>query len=291
MKYQVLPVKRRPVPKGILKRLNAITRSRKQRVAATAEMDADDGGSKISRALTIIFLIHIVAIGGIFVHQKFLDSRMPALEIVKADKKSNTGKGAPASAQAAAPAVSELPRFAAGEKPYFVRQGDNYTRIATAAGVEETDLRAMNQNVEIVPGLMLKIPPKRIVAIEPPEVVAMRSQEVPDQNRGLVEAVPASASGAPRAQVVPVATKPDAKTAAKAVAKNAIKPDAKTATKPAVKRTEMVAKGSAKTYLVKSGDDLIRIASRHSVKQDALMKANGITDPGKIRIGMSLVIP
>ncbi|MCX8495151.1 MAG: LysM peptidoglycan-binding domain-containing protein [Akkermansiaceae bacterium] len=284
MKYQALPVKRRPVPKGILKRLHAITRSRKQRVAATAEMDGDDGGSKISRALTIIFLIHIVAIGGIFVHQKFLDSRMPVLEIGKADKKSNTGKGA----SAAAPVVSELPRFAAGEKhPYFVRQGDNYTRIAMAAGVEENDLRAMNQNVEIVPGLMLKIPPKRIVATEPPEVVAMRSQEVPDQNRGLVEAVPASVSGAPRAQVVPVAAKVDAKP----VAKTANKPDAKTTTKSVVKRPETISKGSAKTYLVKSGDNLTRIASRHSVKQDALMKANGITDPGKIRIGMSLVIP
>jgi LysM repeat protein len=43
--------------------------------------------------------------------------------------------------------------------------------------------------------------------------------------------------------------------------------------------------------VVKSGDNLTRIASRHSVKQDAIMKANGITDPGKIRIGMSLVIP
>jgi len=289
MKHQALPVKRRPVPKGILKRLNAITRSRKQRVAATAEMDGDDGGSKISRALTIIFLIHIVAIGGIFVHQKFLDSRMPVLEIVKTDKKSNTGKGA--STQAAAPVASDLPRFAAGEKPYFVRQGDNYTRIAATAGVEENDLRAMNQNVEIVPGLMLKIPPKRIVATEPPEVVAMRSQEVPDQNRGLVEAVPASASGAPRAQVVSVATKTAAKVDTKAVAKTANKSDAKATTKSVAKRPETISKGSAKTYMVKSGDNLTRIASRHSVKQDAIMKANGITDPGKIRIGMSLVIP
>ncbi|MEY5013559.1 MAG: hypothetical protein RLY69_1274, partial [Verrucomicrobiota bacterium] len=38
------------------------------------EMD-DDGGSKISRALTIIFFIHIAAIALIFIHQRFLDGR------------------------------------------------------------------------------------------------------------------------------------------------------------------------------------------------------------------------
>ncbi len=80
MKLQTLPVKRRPVPKGIFRRLSAVTRSKKQRVAAAAaaplpEMDVEDGGSKISRALTIIFLIHIVAIGLIVVHQRFLDGR------------------------------------------------------------------------------------------------------------------------------------------------------------------------------------------------------------------------
>jgi LysM repeat protein len=83
--------------------------------------------------------------------------------------------------------------------------------------------------------------------------------------------------------VVSVATKPAAKVDAKAVAKSA--------TKSVVKRPDTIVKGSAKTYLVKSGDNLTRIASRHSVKQAAIMKANGITDPGKIRIGMSLVIP
>ena len=83
MKPQTLPVKRRPVPKGMFRRLSAVTRNtRKQRVSAAAaapvaDMEMDDGGSKISRALTIIFLIHIVAIGLIFIHQRFLDGRPP----------------------------------------------------------------------------------------------------------------------------------------------------------------------------------------------------------------------
>ena len=35
----------------------------------------------------------------------------------------------------------DLPRLSTGEKPYIVRTGDNYARIAAAEGVEEGDLR------------------------------------------------------------------------------------------------------------------------------------------------------
>jgi hypothetical protein len=52
MKFQSLPVKRRPVSKGILHRFNAITtRNRRQRVAAAAaspEIEEEHHGSKIS---------------------------------------------------------------------------------------------------------------------------------------------------------------------------------------------------------------------------------------------------
>ena len=52
MKLQTLPVKRRPVPKGVFKRLSAVTRKRKQRVAAAvpaSDMDGDEGSSKIGK--------------------------------------------------------------------------------------------------------------------------------------------------------------------------------------------------------------------------------------------------
>ena len=84
MKPNTLPVKRTPVSKGIFKRLNTVTRGRKQRVAAAATMDGEheDHSSKISRALTIIFLIHIVVIGLIFFHQQFLDEDAPQSEAI-----------------------------------------------------------------------------------------------------------------------------------------------------------------------------------------------------------------
>jgi hypothetical protein len=139
MKPHTLPVKRRPAPKGMFKRLMAVTGNRKQRVAAaaTAEMEADEGGSKISRALTIIFLIHIVAIGLIFVHQTFLDGREPEVAASVEVKKQDS-----VPAVASAPRRTDLPRLASGEKPYVVMQGDNYARIAAQAEVDEADWKS-----------------------------------------------------------------------------------------------------------------------------------------------------
>jgi LysM repeat protein len=220
-------------------------------------METDESGSKISRALTIIFLIHIVAIGLIFVHQTFLDGREPELPVSAEVKKQEA-----VPAVASAPRRTDLPRLASGEKPYVVMQGDNYARIAAQAEVEEADLRLVNGHVEIVPGLLLKIPPKRIVAAEPPEVDAIRSQIPSDSDRGLVEALPVDVRNAPRAMLV----------------------------KPNVNRAEPAA-AAGRSYVVQNGDSIWRIANRFKVSQDSLMKANGISDARKMKTGMSLVIP
>jgi len=44
-------------------------------------------------------------------------------------------------------------------------------------------------------------------------------------------------------------------------------------------------------YVVKSGDNVYRIAKRFKVDQAALMRANGISDPAKLTSGTTLVIP
>ena len=260
MKPHTLPVKRRPAPKGIFKRLRAVTGNRRQRVAATAEMEGDDSSSKISRALTIIFLIHIVAIALIFVHQKFLDGRAP--------EQTQTAKAvvtAPVAPQA------DLPRLSSGDSSYIVRQGDNYTRIASTLGVEEGDLRLINKHVDIVPGLIMLVPPKRpVIAPAPAAEVALARPTAPAvvaENEGLVPAV--DVNDAPRARLV----KPN-------VASHAT-------TTPAAAPI----KASGKTYVVQNGDSVWRIANRFKVNQDRLMKANGISDARKMKVGMSLVIP
>jgi LysM repeat protein len=261
MKFQTVPVKRRPVSKGIFRRLHVNTRNRRQRVAAAgtapaSDMEVEDSSSKISRALTIIFLIHIVAIALIFIHHRFLDGRTPEV--------STTGQKQQAPASAPVPATAEhrgdRPRLSTGEIPYIVRTGDNYARIAAAEGVDEGDLRQANNHVDIGPGLILRIPPKRIVAEEPPEVAAIRARSNNGHDRGLVEAV--DVNDAPRAILV--------------------RPNSSGQTTPAA---------SGNTHVVQAGESIFRIASRYKVSQDALMRANGITDPRKMRVGARLVIP
>lgn len=256
MKPHTLPVKRRPVTKGILKRLSAVTGNRKQRVAATAtpDMEIEDNSSKISRALTIIFLIHILAITLIFVHKNFLDGRAP--EQVEA---------APAAHAEALPSVApappraNLPKVGPHETAYIVRPGDNYGRVASALQVDEGQLRLLNQHVEISPGLILKVPAER-VAEQPAETIRELTA-APAVTDGLVDAV--DVRDAPRAQLV--------------------RPNAHPAAAPAP--------ASGKSYVVQNGDSVWRIANRFKVNQDALMKANGIKDATKMKVGMNLVIP
>jgi LysM repeat protein len=263
MKPRTLPVKRRPVQTGLFRRLSAVTRSRKQRVAAAApaaaaDMDIDDGSSKISRVLTIIFLIHIVAIGLIFVHQKFLEGRtseVPAIKQVAA---------APAPA-----ARVDGPKFSSNDRIYVVKPGDNWQRIALAEQVDENELKLVNEHREIGPGSLLKIPPRRIIAEEPPEVAAIRENTPPDTDRGLVEAV--DVSNAPRAQLIRPNTVPP-------ITGNVV---------GATRATPV----SGKTYVIRKGDTLWKIATAHKVNHQAIMDANGIKDATKIRPGDSLVIP
>ncbi len=253
MKNRTLPVKRRPAPKGLLKRLSAVTR-RKQRVSATAaEPDMEDSSSRISRALTIIFMIHIVAIGLIFFHQNFLDGRT-----VEGD--GSVAENEDPVLVMPTPAVREdAPRLSSGDTPYIVKAGDNYARIAAAHGVEESELRFANKHAEIGPGLILIIPPKRIVAVDPPEVAALRGATVRDRNDGLVVAVPVDVSNAPRARLVRPSATPGS--------------------------------AGADSYVVQAGDTLWKISNRFNISADALQKANDITDPRKMKIGMKLKIP
>lgn len=264
MKLRTLPVKRRPATKSGFWRLSAVTGNRKQRAAAAmpaTEMEGEDSGSKISRALTIIFLVHIVIIGLIFFQQRYLAGR--PVENVKQAVMDDIPAATVQLPRA------DLPRLSSGEKPYIVKPGDNYSRIATVNGVDEQDLRLVNQHVDIGPGLILKIPPKRIVAEEPPEVAAIRAQAPSDQNRGLVEAV--DVSNAPRAQLV--------------------RPNVTRTSTPATPAVAPVVTSSGKTYVVQSGDSVFRIASRFKVDQASLMHANSISDPRKMKVGMKLVIP
>ncbi len=273
MKPQTLPTKRIATKPTVFKRLRAVTGNRKQRAAAaTADMDMDDGSSKISRALVIVFLFHIVAIGLVFVHHNFLEARKPDEPVKVAKAKSQVSSNfIPLPV-----AQTDLPRVEPGENSVVVTSGDNYARIAARIGVNEADLIAINEQVDITPGMLLKVPSMRPI---PGTQIRMNSllPSPTEQADGLIdvesEPAPSIASTskiaakvvAPRAIIVKPKATPSAATAASA--------------------------STGKTYVVQNGDSIWRIATKLKVKQDALLKANGLGKEGKIKVGMSLVIP
>ncbi len=259
MKHERIPTRRQPVRKTLYARLFNKTKTKRQRAAAVspAADDMDEGGINISRSLSIIFAIHILAIGMIFIHKQYLSGRTSAPE----------STAAPAEMEAPATPRDQLPVLSGGDKPYMVRKGDNYAIIAAKHSVDENELRKINQDTDIRAGVVLRIPQgRRIVAEVPPEVVAIQNQpRSDDSDLGLVEILP------------PVAAEPQL-------------------IRPALSRSDediprALPVASGRTHTVKAGENIWRISNQYKVSQEELMAINQITDPSKLQIGQTLKLP
>lgn len=261
MKLDQIPTRRKPVQKTIYARLFNKTKFRKQHASAAAasadEID-DDAGINISRSLSIIFAIHILAIGMIFIHKQYLSGRTEEPKSAGHDSQSES-----IAAAASPERADQVPSLATGGKPYMVKKGDNFTIIAAKFQVDEADLRQMNRDKEVRAGTVLRIPEaKRIVAVEPPEVQAIRNHNTQHPSEaGLVE-------------ILPPATN-----AQSSVSSNGALPTA-------VPQT-----ATAKSHIVKPGESVWRIAKQYNLTEKDLMGANGISDPTKLRAGQVLKLP
>lgn len=265
MKYERLPTRRKPVRKTLSARIFNKTKTKRQRASAAAASpeDMEESGINISRSLTIIFAIHILAIGMIFVHKQYLSDRTP-----------EPGAGAGSSGSSAAvstPVVTrnnDLPKLSTGDTPYMVRQGDNYSIIAAKHNVNESELRNLNRGADIRAGAVLRIPQSnRIIAEDPPEVAAIRNQpRLNYSERGLVEIVPLVASNP--ARVIRPVTRREVENAPRA---NVV--------------------GSGRTHILKAGENIWRISNKYKVSQKELMALNNITDPSKLQIGQVIKLP
>ncbi len=260
MKLDQIPTRRKPVQKTVYARLFNRTKFRKQRAsAATASPEEfDDSGSNISRSLSIIFAIHIVAIGMIFIHKQYLSGRTAAPAVANQEEADHS-----VAADVSPERTARLPQLSNGYTPHMVEKGDNFAIIAAKHGVDETELRKLNQGKELRAGNLFRIPQsKRIVAVEPPEVVAIRNQATPNESeRGLVEILP-TANGSQNTANLP----------------NAI---------PRAVPTGLI----GKTHTVKSGESVWRISKQYNLTEKELMSLNGISDPSKLKAGQVLKLP
>lgn len=257
MKLERIPTRRQPVKTTLHARFFNKTKPRKQRAAAAAAAPIEEvEGSRIniSRSLSIIFLIHIIAIGMIFVHKQYLSGRTPVPEAADSSAVKKPS-------QAAASGNKETSNLSDGAKPYMVKKGDNYAIIAEKFNVDESELRNTNPGVDIRSGVVLRIPKgKRIVAEVPPEVAALSQNNPPnDSERGLVEILPSGDTGSTKL----------------------VRPQNQVYSQDV----------SGRTHLVKAGENIWRISNQYKVDQKKLLEINNITDPSKLKIGQVLKLP
>jgi LysM repeat protein len=296
MKFSDLSVKRRPAKKPVFRKLFANVRRKQQNVAVAAPMpeDGDVPNIGIARALVVILIIHVVAIAGIFAHSKWFE------------KDTGDGKNAMViePARQLRDAGEKLPKIDKTDEPYQPKAGESYASIARDKGVNEQDLREANNNVEIRPSRILRIP-QSIKALEPEEIARVRD------GNGTVLVGETSADDTPNEEAAPKPTPAVAKgdirteapmveTAAAAngtVFKPRVHRDSPAQTpvatqaSPSEKQAKQALPAANRKYTVTSGDTFYKIAKEYKTKPDVVMKTNGITDPRKLKIGMQLMVP
>jgi LysM repeat protein len=278
MKLSSLSVKRRPVKKGAFRTLFANVARKKHRAATAAapmpEMEGDVPNLGIARALVVILIIHVIAIAGIFAHSHFFEG--DAAKAAAAEKELLE----PVKQQ---PKAANLPQIAPGEDFHIVKTGDTYEKIAVAKGVEVADLRAANDHMDLSADLILRIPARTIVATEPEELTRLR-------NGSAVLESPLDLAGSLPVDELRSAPMVETEAAAQLVRPN-VSHDVEAARPPEPTAAAPVSRSSGTKYTVKSGDTFWKIAQNNGTTPEAVMKANRITDPRKLRPGMQLIIP
>ena len=288
MKFSDLSVKRRPAKKPVFRKLFANVRRKQQNVAVATPMPDTEGDVPnlgIARALVVILIIHVVAIAGIFAHSRWFEKdtavAKDAMVIEPVRPLRDAGES--------------LPKIEKTDEPYQPKAGESYASIARDKGVTEQDLREANNNVEIRPSRILRIP-QRIEALEPEEIVRARNG-----NGNVV--LETGADAMPNEEAAPAPTP---------VAANDIRTEAPmvetaaatngTVFKPRVHRETGAQPAAApvaqqglpaatRKYTVKSGDTFYKIAKTYKTTPDVVMKTNGISDPRKLKVGMQLMVP
>lgn len=212
---------------------------------------------RLSRALLVMLLLHVVAIGG-FVSASVLREkdlqRNPgdASSAVEAEDARVPAKGEAGGAAKRVPSTTT-------NRPgvHVVRPGETLTLIANENGVTLEALVAANGTEMVTNGLRagqeLKLPDKS------PDPVTAQQNDSTSNALSLIE-------GRPKAAL--------------ALSTRAI---------PA--RTSQPATDTGKVYVVGKGDSAYSIAQKNKVTPEALLKLNGIDDPKKIRPGQKLRLP
>ncbi|MDG2400577.1 MAG: LysM peptidoglycan-binding domain-containing protein [Akkermansiaceae bacterium] len=269
---------KRTRPKKGFRMMHAATRStkkRKQRASTTAA-PADLGevsGVGVPLALVVILLLHVAAIAGIWIHDKWTESA--DLEATKVALKGDTP-----------------PQRITSLDFHLVSSGDTIGSIAREYGVSQESLMNANEGIgEYVAGWKINIPAARKTNVGPAEAIA-GGNNVEDeplkftpQSRPLIqtsddESIPGSRPG----DLVEVGGSETGRIEQAVL----IRPVSPVRIDPA--SPNQVASG-ARQHVVESGDTLWGIAKNNKVTVDQLKRANPKVNTNALKIGAKLIIP
>ena len=238
------------------KRLNATARTAPR--AAMSDYDAEEPTTKLSSAFIVVFILHVVAIGGIYAFNGIKASRVgsaPAPAVSKDAPKTAATSDAKAPAPVASAAKTAVAHpadtganatpatvptvKAPVQKQYQVVAGDNPTKIAFAYSIKPDELLAANNLKEgaiLHQGQVLTIPTPKPTAKSP--VAETHKTDVP------------------------------------------------------VKQTDVPpTRTTAGLHYVKKGDTAFSIAKTYGLKPEEILAFNKITDAKKIQLNQALKIP
>lgn len=244
---------RRLVPR---KRLHARAASGREEIEEY-ESEAEPS-MKLSQAFIVVLVLHVVAVAGIYGFNKLKET---SAKPVAAKKEASpvVAEKAPepvAEASVATPLAAEV-----SGQTYTVVAGDTLKKIASKF---KTSIEALEKANNLTSTSIIRTGQVLVV--------------------GKGSAVP-SASASAKAEPVPLAQATPS-VVAKPVPVQPVA--AKTAAEPQAQESKTSA---GQSYVVAKGDNPYSIAKKFKVTQEALMKANNIDDPRKLKIGQSLAIP
>lgn len=221
---------------------------------------------KLWQAFFVVFLLHVLAVGGIFAFNSLKSGREKAAPAV-----AKTAPVEPAK-PAAVPETPAKTEPAPVGKTHTVVAGETLSRIASQHG---TSVRLLEEANNIASGATIRVG----------QVLTIPSAPAQSAKPALQPAA------APVAK--PVAAKAEPKPAAPVVAKTEPKPAPSVAPKPAEAAAKPAAAASSAggVYVVEKGDNPYSIAKKLKVSYSDLLKKNNIEDPTKLQIGQKLLIP
>ena len=215
---------------------------------------------KLSQAFIVVLVLHVVAVAGVYGFNQLKEKpARPATAKTEAseaaavtEKKADTL----AKEQAASAAKSQ-----ATEISYTVVAGDTLRRIASKFNTSVASLEKVN---DLTSTSILKVGQILVIGSSG-KVAAAASQSTESLSK--LPPTPAIVAKAPPVKAPTVQGKPEAGPLGKTQASD------------------------EKTYVVAKGDNPYSLAKKFNVSQAALMKANNIDDPKKLKIGQKLVVP